>query len=183
MSVTALSTVARGRAYENACRNFLKHFLRMDTERVGGANDNGVDLQGHWRLGGRNIYVIVQCKHTSKRLGPRIIRELEGTHSYYSRNESHTSLAILMSNAGFSAQSVLRAMSSRSPILLCHAVGALEHYDEIAASRPAATIQGIECKGILPNPAFEGYTSKMFQVSWAQSRTGATPVFTIQQEA
>lgn len=63
----------------------------MDLQKVGGKGDSGVDLRGWWHLpplgsesdsvGGRRrrIRVIAQCKAESKTMGPRVVRELEGT--------------------------------------------------------------------------------------------------------
>ncbi|KDN45583.1 hypothetical protein K437DRAFT_218340, partial [Tilletiaria anomala UBC 951] len=59
----------------------------MNLVRSGGAGDKGIDLKGWWKLPSResssaqaeNVRVLVQCKAEAKKLGPRTLRELEGS--------------------------------------------------------------------------------------------------------
>lgn len=60
---------------------FCNQRLGMSLRQVGGANDGGVDLRGHWDLPDRRFAVIGQCKAERKALGPRHVRELEGAKS------------------------------------------------------------------------------------------------------
>ncbi|WYZ45418.1 hypothetical protein EsH8_VIII_000734 [Colletotrichum jinshuiense] len=49
--------------------------------RVGGASDHGIDLLGTWALPSHTerLRIILQCKGGSQRVGPSLIRELEGS--------------------------------------------------------------------------------------------------------
>jgi hypothetical protein len=54
--------------------------LGLHLHRVGGKDDAGIDLQGHWRLpDSTEIPAIVQCKSLAKAPQPAVIRELEGS--------------------------------------------------------------------------------------------------------
>lgn len=76
------SYVHDGIRYEEHCVKSLQQF-GMDTRRVGGPGDGGIDLSGFWRLGERSedaIPIIVQCKYLRERdCPPSFLRELEGT--------------------------------------------------------------------------------------------------------
>ena len=102
-----ISTTAKGTAFENRCIEVLRSNLSMTLERVGGASDGGIDIQGWWWLPvahstttvdpgdaiyhndnpnvvndgsfpRRRIRVLGQCKAESKKMSPRYIREMEG---------------------------------------------------------------------------------------------------------
>lgn len=93
------STVARGTRFERGVQAHLSS-LGMQLDRIGGRDDQGTDLLGWWKVrwplrtsdggtagepahlpksAGLNMRVIVQCKAEKKPLGPKILRELEGT--------------------------------------------------------------------------------------------------------
>lgn len=85
------STVARGTRFELDTLMYLSS-LGMNLDRVGGRNDQGTDLLGWWNiqwprrnephsaaLQGLKMRVIVQCKAEKRPLGPRFLREFEGT--------------------------------------------------------------------------------------------------------
>lgn len=89
-----LSTVARGRAFEERCVKLLQSTLSMSLQRVGGPSDGGIDLQGYWWLppkrGGvqavasstsgtpRRLRVLAQCKAERAKLSTVYVREMEG---------------------------------------------------------------------------------------------------------
>lgn len=85
-----LSTVFLGTLYERYALAQLPSILPglLALQRVGGAGDRGIDLQGWWHLphakgtGAKPpLRVLVQCKasaSTEKRHGPVILREIEG---------------------------------------------------------------------------------------------------------
>lgn len=53
---------------------------------TGQAADGGVDLRGKWLFpDGKPVNVVIQCKSSAKRLGPKYLRELEGTGIEQSR--------------------------------------------------------------------------------------------------
>lgn len=105
--------------FSNACRNssslsgldfeiqvmkVLSEY-RMILERVGGSDDEGVDLCGIWELSPmKSIKVVVQCKSSSKRLGPKYIREFGGTTSVVVPSLAH--LSIFATSSGFTPSSI-----------------------------------------------------------------------------
>ena len=76
------STVYVGTHYEYTVLQSLRRYA-LALHRIGGRDDAGVDLVGTWHLPGREreraIRVLVQCKALKSKLGPNIVRELEGT--------------------------------------------------------------------------------------------------------
>lgn len=115
--------------------------------RVGGAGDKGVDLRGWWQPSGlRNEPpsgsgsrapswpVVVQCKAESRRLGPGIVRELEGVAGYEVPTSTPMAsadqklqvrppiptIAFLVGLSGFSEEAHRRAAASCVPIVLVH---------------------------------------------------------------
>lgn len=73
------STVFVGTHYEYAVANALSRY-GFSLRRVGGAFDFGTDLLGTWTLPTttQKLRVLVQCKAGTQRVGPNLIRELEG---------------------------------------------------------------------------------------------------------
>ncbi|OJJ47212.1 hypothetical protein ASPZODRAFT_64978 [Penicilliopsis zonata CBS 506.65] len=75
------STTYIGTEYEYSVLQSLRRFA-FTLHRVGGRDDAGIDLVGTWhipRLEPRTpIRVIVQCKAFKTKLGPNLVRELEG---------------------------------------------------------------------------------------------------------
>lgn len=53
----------------------------MDLTRIGGRADSGIDLVGTWALPflSHPLRLLVQCKAVKAKVGPNLIRELEGT--------------------------------------------------------------------------------------------------------
>ncbi|KAK1699692.1 hypothetical protein BDP55DRAFT_644473 [Colletotrichum godetiae] len=74
------STVYVGTHYEYTVSSTLAQY-GIHAKRVGGAFDQGIDLLGTWSLPSRteNLKVIIQCKGGAQRVGPSIVRELEGS--------------------------------------------------------------------------------------------------------
>ncbi|KAL2008614.1 hypothetical protein VTN00DRAFT_6808 [Thermoascus crustaceus] len=74
------STTYVGTHYEYTVLQSLRRFA-FTLHRVGGRDDAGIDLVGTWHLPDREsaLRVIVQCKALKSRLGPNLVRELEGT--------------------------------------------------------------------------------------------------------
>ena len=127
----------------------------MSLNRVGGKGDGGIDLQGWWWLPTRclghsgrapaglttqghehgrvPVRVLAQCKAEEKRIGPRYIREFEGTILRFSaclpedaalQNPPADSpkdiVGVLLSTSPFTQASLLQAYSSPVPIALIH---------------------------------------------------------------
>lgn len=76
------STTYVGTRYEYSVLQSLRRFA-FSLHRVGGRDDAGIDLVGTWHLPGQPpIRVIVQCKALRTKLGPNLVRELEGAFRY-----------------------------------------------------------------------------------------------------
>lgn len=73
------STTYVGTHYEYTVLQSLRRFA-FTLHRVGGRDDAGIDLVGTWHLPDRAsaLRVIVQCKSLKTKLGPNLVRELEG---------------------------------------------------------------------------------------------------------
>lgn len=73
------STVFVGTHYEYSVAAALSRY-GFSLKRVGGASDYGTDLLGTWTppTTEQNFRVLVQCKAGTQRVGPNLIRELEG---------------------------------------------------------------------------------------------------------
>ncbi|KAE8148379.1 hypothetical protein BDV25DRAFT_168511 [Aspergillus avenaceus] len=78
LSLTTTSYV--GTHYEYTVQQTLRN-VAFSLHRVGGRSDAGIDLVGTWHLPGHEhaLRAIVQCKSFKTKLGPNIVRELEGT--------------------------------------------------------------------------------------------------------
>jgi len=77
-SLSRTSTVYIGTYYEYTCQHALSR-LGLTLARTGGQHDKGIDLLGTWALpGARAARVLVQCKAVKARVGPAVVRELEG---------------------------------------------------------------------------------------------------------
>ncbi|KAL1981376.1 hypothetical protein VTN96DRAFT_2719 [Rasamsonia emersonii] len=75
----ASSTTYVGTHYEYTVLQSLRRFA-FALHRVGGRDDAGIDLVGTWHLPRRAhaLRVVVQCKALKTKLGPNLVRELEG---------------------------------------------------------------------------------------------------------
>ncbi|KAJ8509316.1 hypothetical protein ONZ45_g8502 [Pleurotus djamor] len=135
MSTSALSTVARGTAFETRSIKVLAEALSMDLRRVGGRGDGGVDIVGWWPLPDfgpsstlpTRIRVLAQCKAEKQKIGPKYIRELEGVlHEHIRKAETgpmasvYPHIGLFLSESPFSKATILRTLSSSLPFLLLH---------------------------------------------------------------
>lgn len=82
ISLPETSTVYVGTHYEYTVLQSLRRYA-LSLERIGGRDDAGIDLVGTWHLPEREreraVRVLVQCKALKSKLGPNLVRELEGT--------------------------------------------------------------------------------------------------------
>jgi len=82
ISLPKASTVYVGVHYEYTVLQSLRRSA-LSLQRIGGRDDAGIDLVGTWHLPEREreraIRVLVQCKALKSKLGPNLVRELEGT--------------------------------------------------------------------------------------------------------
>ncbi|KAI0777303.1 hypothetical protein BD413DRAFT_175489 [Trametes elegans] len=149
----SVTTVAKGGRFEQRSQRILREHLSMSLQRVGGRGDGGIDLQGWWWLppvclervdtssgdqsgslgqARRRLRVVAQCKAEEKKIGPRYIRELEGTvlrhaaHPPLLEHGRHVSgaqgalVGLFISISPFTKASVLQAYSSPIPLALLH---------------------------------------------------------------
>lgn len=74
------STVYVGTHYEYTVGLALARY-GLTARRVGGVSDYGIDLLGAWSLPSQPqpLRVILQCKGGAQRVGPALVRELEGS--------------------------------------------------------------------------------------------------------
>ncbi|KAF7162359.1 hypothetical protein CNMCM6106_009331 [Aspergillus hiratsukae] len=79
-SLPTTSTTYIGTHYEYTVQQTLRRFA-FSLHRVGGRDDAGIDLIGTWHLPQHEhpLRVFVQCKSLKTKLGPNLVRELEGT--------------------------------------------------------------------------------------------------------
>ncbi|OJD11522.1 hypothetical protein AJ78_07721 [Emergomyces pasteurianus Ep9510] len=80
-SLDPTSTTYVGTHYEYTILQTLRRFA-FDLTRIGGRLDSGIDLVGSWHLpdtDSQPLRVIVQCKALKNKVGPNVVRELEGT--------------------------------------------------------------------------------------------------------
>lgn len=85
-----------GRQFEEIVVQSLRK-LSVDVAACGGPKDRGIDFRGVWRLKSSSMRVIGQCKRYKKRLGPKHIRELEGSLTH----EVKETLGIIVSESGW----------------------------------------------------------------------------------
>ncbi|KAG9259227.1 uncharacterized protein F5Z01DRAFT_30511 [Emericellopsis atlantica] len=96
------STVYVGTLYEYTIAKSLERY-GFHLRRVGGASDYGIDLLGEWKPPSTSttLRVLIQCKGGAQRVGPNLIRELEG--------------AFVGAPAGWRGQGVLGLMVAQRP--------------------------------------------------------------------
>ncbi|KAG0323060.1 hypothetical protein BGZ99_002954 [Dissophora globulifera] len=118
------STLYRGTLFEYQTQEILRKHLGIYTQRSAGNNDLGVDLRGTWFLplsaspqpgeNVRHLKVIVQCKMSSTKIGPKFVRELQGSLSY----ETQPTMAILAISSDFTKRALLPYAKSLWPMAL-----------------------------------------------------------------
>ncbi|KAF9403078.1 hypothetical protein BGX21_007236 [Mortierella sp. AD011] len=118
------STIYRGTLFEYQTQNILRKCLGIYTQRFAGNGDCGVDLRGTWFLPTstsskpgdmvRHLKVIVQCKWSNSKIGPKYVRELQGSLSY----ETQPTMAILAISSDFTRLALSPYASSLWPMAL-----------------------------------------------------------------
>ena len=84
-----------GRYFEQVVAQSLKKYS-FDVTHCGGPRDRGIDFRGAWLLKSSPVRVIGQCRRYKRRLGPKHVRELEGTLSH----EVEGTLGLIVSESG-----------------------------------------------------------------------------------
>ncbi|KAF9146816.1 hypothetical protein BGX30_007734 [Mortierella sp. GBA39] len=118
------STIYRGTLFEYQTQEILKKTLGIYTQRSAGNGDLGVDLRGTWFLPlsaspkegdmVRHLKVIVQCKKMASKIGPKYVRELQGSLSF----ETQPTMAILAVSSEYTKQALLPYAKSLWPMAL-----------------------------------------------------------------
>lgn len=118
------STIYRGTLFEYQTQKILQKTLGIYTQRSAGNGDLGVDLRGTWFLplsaspqAGdkvRHLKVIVQCKKMTSKIGPKYVRELQGSLSF----ETQPTMAILAVSSEYTKQALLPYAKSLWPMAL-----------------------------------------------------------------
>ncbi|KAG9072422.1 hypothetical protein KI688_000193 [Linnemannia hyalina] len=118
------STIYRGTLFEYQTQEILKKTLGIYTQRSAGNGDLGVDLRGTWFLPlsaspkegdmVRHLKVIVQCKKMTSKIGPKYVRELQGSLSF----ETQPTMAILAVSSEYTKQALLPYAKSLWPMAL-----------------------------------------------------------------
>ncbi|KAL3461619.1 hypothetical protein BJX64DRAFT_155733 [Aspergillus heterothallicus] len=91
-SLPESTTTYQGTLYEYIVQTYLRN-SGFSLYRVGGRSDLGVDLSGTWHVGANPVTdppvrVVVQCKSLKGKLGPSVVRELEGVAGRFVRARS-----------------------------------------------------------------------------------------------
>ncbi|KAL2851980.1 hypothetical protein BJY01DRAFT_104130 [Aspergillus pseudoustus] len=89
ISLPESTTTYQGTLYEYTVQTYLRN-SGFSLHRVGGRSDLGVDLTGTWHVGEHPVTdppvrVIVQCKSLKGKLGPSVVREVEGVAGRFVR--------------------------------------------------------------------------------------------------
>ncbi|KAH9941241.1 uncharacterized protein BXZ73DRAFT_98456 [Epithele typhae] len=153
-----VSAVFKGTAFEERSRAVLRDHFSMSLRRVGGRGDGGIDLQGWWWLPAQcvnhghpsathalptparphdrvPVRVLGQCKAEARKVGPRHIREFEGTVLRLSAAHPlgvaaspgpgpgpspRASVGVFLSLSPFTLAALRQAYSSPVPLALVH---------------------------------------------------------------
>ncbi len=119
----AASTTHLGTAFEQRSLLILSRQFFMSLTRIGGKGDGGVDLRGWWTLPHHRLRVLAQCKAEKAKVGPRVVRELEGTGRVALASPTvgrDPLVSVLCSQSGFTPGAMLQANTSTLPMLLLH---------------------------------------------------------------
>ncbi|KAI0711304.1 hypothetical protein C8Q76DRAFT_797620 [Earliella scabrosa] len=213
MSATALavSTVLKGVTFENRSLRVLREHLSMALRRVGGKGDGGIDLQGWWWLpaeclgfaglaGSQTsnattsqrmaVRVLAQCKAEEKKIGPRFIREFEGTvlrnSLYLTATEGNAvphhdvrnaAVGLFASTSPFTKASILQAYSSPIPLALMHLPDSPPRsVPSLARDQQRDSDQNAPPGSLLFNPALSGANGLLrgtLEPRWERSAQGS----------
>ncbi|EGG25108.1 hypothetical protein DFA_03354 [Cavenderia fasciculata] len=116
-----ISNVWIGTEFEKLVIEQLSQF-GFKLNRVGGAGDKGIDLNGVWEFGETTFNVIVQCKKLKKKVGPSVLREMESTLSRFIEKSGTTgnkSIGLIASYSQFTDNVQMEIDSFQPPIIIC----------------------------------------------------------------
>ncbi|EPY49693.1 fungal protein [Schizosaccharomyces cryophilus OY26] len=109
------TTLVQGTLFEYLVKDILeKHCFAL--KRCGGKDDRGIDLLGKFPLDGiTKAKVAVSCKSNKGAIGPRYVRELEGSLSWCPSD----TLGILACLSNFTSASLKAVQVSERPLAVC----------------------------------------------------------------
>ncbi|KAL2825185.1 hypothetical protein BDW59DRAFT_161899 [Aspergillus cavernicola] len=95
------TTHYQGTLYEYSIQSHLRS-CAFALHRVGGRSDLGIDLTGTWHVGSNPaldapVRVVVQCKALKTKIGPNVVRELEGVTAASKRRGGGGCAGVLVS--------------------------------------------------------------------------------------
>ena len=163
--------------------------MSMSLTRVGGRADGGVDLQGWWWLPLKSkdhrdrLRIIGQCKAFTKKISPSVVRELEGVLARFIHMPASEEpvVAMLVSEAPFSQNSILRTMESHVPFLLLYLPPLPQGNDGLAVGHEVVTDPTPSYGTIgrvLWNPALgsrSGLLGGRAEIRWVRSKLNEEP--------
>ncbi|GJP91040.1 hypothetical protein CBS115989_2369 [Aspergillus niger] len=120
-SLPPTSTTYIGTHYEYTIQSTLRSSALL-LHRTGGRSDAGTDLVGTWHLPAHEHppRVLVQCKALKTKLGPNIVRELEGTFSSAPVGWRGTGVIGMLVSPREATRGVREALTrSRFPLVWC----------------------------------------------------------------
>ena len=103
----------KGTHFEQVSHLFLAS-LQMNLSRIGGPNDNGIDLIGRWKLIDESPLCVVQCKHVKCAVSSGELREFTGSIALCNAKPD---LGILISSNSLSPQAFKVLVASQFPLL------------------------------------------------------------------
>ncbi|WBW70539.1 mitochondrial endonuclease family [Schizosaccharomyces osmophilus] len=109
------TTLVQGTLFEYLVKHILeKHGFTL--KRCGGKDDRGIDLLGKFPSGSSiEAKVAVSCKSNKAAIGPKYVRELEGSLSWCPLN----TLGILACLSNFTSASLKAIQVSERPLAVC----------------------------------------------------------------
>lgn len=135
------STVHAGTAYEEHVLAYLQRALTATVVRIGGSNDQGVDLRGHIDANHRSIDLIVQCKHYQTIVTPSVIRELQGTlYGFGANSQDQHFFGVLACSNGIRDGSLEALRASPLPMGVLVLAMDRKYATSLLLNRPARTI-------------------------------------------
>ncbi|EJF63792.1 hypothetical protein BD309DRAFT_962960 [Dichomitus squalens] len=150
----SLTTLAKGLSFESRTIGILREHLSISCRHVGGRGDGGIDLLGWWwlpheclshaayqdssnpvenRPARTPLRIFAQCKAEEKKIGPRYVREFEGTILRNCLSQTagesggsvtglsrNAAVGVFASTSPFTKASLLQAYSSPLPLVLLY---------------------------------------------------------------
>eukprot|EP01121_Diplochlamys_sp_Union-15-3_P012944 TRINITY_DN394_c0_g1_i1.p1 TRINITY_DN394_c0_g1~~TRINITY_DN394_c0_g1_i1.p1 ORF type:complete len:253 (+),score=53.12 TRINITY_DN394_c0_g1_i1:145-903(+) len=122
-STSAASKVGN---YEEKIFNIFKRY-KISAAKTGGTVEDGLNFKGTWELPSKTLDITGQLKNEKKATGSKYMRDTIGTFG----KEKQGTLAIYITNQGWSEQSERQAMKATVPLLLWNVAGVTDAVDSV----------------------------------------------------